>query len=249
MPGTQPFELEESRGLPGQGLRFVQGVGTRTVAAETVLTGHAQPLPDWISRQAPAEPDLRRALAPSQAEGAETPSPSTSVDARLRFRRGVLIHRLLQLLPDLAVSERPAAAERLLAAIARDVPSPLQAEIAASVLALLERPEFAAVFGPESRAEQAICGTVGGRPLVGQIDRLVVTPDEILVVDLKSNRLPPADVRGTPASYLAQLSAYRSLLLQLYPGRRVRAALLWTEVPRLDEVPTALLERHALDAA
>ena len=86
---------------------------------------------------------------------------------------------------------------------------------------------------------------IGGRPLVGQIDRLVITPDEVLVVDLKSNRQPPADVAGAPVGYLAQLAAYRALLVQLYPGRRVRAGLLWTEVPRLDEVPTALLDRHA----
>ena len=105
------------------------------------------------------------------------------------------------------------------------------------------------MFGPGSRAEQPICGTIGGRPLLGQIDRLVITPDEVLVVDLRATDMPPADVAGAPVGYLAQLAAYRALLVKLYPGRRVRAGLLWTEVPRLDEVPAALLDRHAPDAA
>ena len=86
---------------------------------------------------------------------------------------------------------------------------------------------------------------VGGREIVGQIDRLVVTADEVLVVDLKSNRMPPATVHASPVTYLQQLAAYRTLLTALYPGRRVRAALLWTEAPRLDEIPAELLDRHA----
>ena len=146
-------------------------------------------------------------------------------------------------------SAAPGRADRLLTAVASDLLPDLRAELALSVLALLDRREFAAVFGPGSRAEQPICGTIGGRPLLGQMDRLVITPDEVLVVDLKSNRQPPGDVAGAPVGYLVQLAAYRTLLVKLYPGRRVRAGLLWTEVPRLDEVPPALLDRHAPDAA
>ena len=85
------------------------------------------------------------------------------------------------------------------------------------MLDLLARDEFAALFGPGSRAEQAICGTVGGRPVVGQIDRLLITADEVMVVDLKSNRRPPASMAEVPVGYLAQLATYRSLLRALYP--------------------------------
>ena len=66
-----------------------------------------------------------------------------------------------------------------------------------------------------------------------------------MLVDYKSNRTPPPTVETSPVAYLRQLAAYRELLRQLYPGRPVRAALLWTEAPRLDEVPAHLLDRHA----
>ena len=248
LPGTQPIELASSRALPGQGLRFVRGVGVQTVPGTAVPAAAPLPLPDWLALPAPIEAEPPRARAPSRSEGEEPARPAAG-DAQLRFRRGALIHRLLQHLPDLPAVERPAAADRLLAALAGDLLPELRTGLAQGVLALLERPEFAAVFGPHSRAEQPICGTVAGRPLVGQIDRLVITPDEVLIVDLKSNRAPPADIAGAPSAYLAQLAAYRALLLALYPGRPVRAGLLWTELPRLDEVPAALLDRHAPDAA
>ena len=120
-----------------------------------------------------------------------------------------------------------------------------------SVLAILEQPQFAAVFGPGSRAEQAICGTVGGRPVAGQIDRLVIAPDEVLLVDYKTNRHPPAAIEATPGAYLRQLAAYGALLRQLYPGRRVVAALLWTRAPVSISSPCAarpLHPRGSLDA-
>ncbi len=249
LPAAGTFELEPSLGLPGTAYRYARGAGTRPLEAEEAVTPASQPLPHWAGRSAPREPDPARATAPSRTSGPEPAGPATAAEVRQRFRRGVLVHALLQHLPELASGERPAAAERLLAALAPELTLEQQGELAFQVLALLDLPEFAPVFAPGSRAEQAICGTVGGRPTVGQIDRLVITPDEVLVVDIKSNRLAPGDVDATPAGYLAQLATYRALLAELYPGRRVRAGLLWTEVPRLDEIPGSLLDRHAPEAA
>ena len=43
---------------------------------------------------------------------------------------------------------------------------------------------------------------------------------------------------------MTQLALYRAVLRQLYGSREVRAALVWSEVPALIELPTG-----ALDAA
>ena len=249
LPGTRTVALEPGLGLPGTAWRHVRGVATREVEAEAAGAASPQKLPAWLEQAAPREAEPARVVAPSRPEGAEPLRPATAGEARLRFRRGLLVHRLLQHLPEMHQAERPAAAERLLGVLAPDLDPDARRALAAEVLALLDRPEFAAVFAPGSRAEQAICGSVGGQAVIGQIDRLVITPEEVLVVDIKSNRLAPADVWGTPAGYLAQLATYRALLAELYPQRRVRAGLLWTEVPRLDEVPHALLDRHAPQAA
>ncbi|MFO1046803.1 MAG: double-strand break repair helicase AddA [Geminicoccaceae bacterium] len=232
---------ETACGLPGTLLRLCRG---RSVPQPVIATSSAAPppaLPGWATGPAHPETPAERGRAPSRSEGE---SGGRSADAGAN-RRGLIVHKLLQLLPDLAPEERGGAAGRLIAAMALALPPDEAAALGREVLAILAQPEFAPVFGPGSRAEQAICGTVAGRSVVGQIDRLVVTPAEVLVVDLKSNRHPPGTPEATPRAYLAQLATYRALLRRLYPGRRVRAALLWTSAPRLDQLPDALLDRHA----
>ncbi len=240
----QQEDVERIERADGEALRLRRGVATVAALADRVAAPVPVALPAWATASAPDEPAPQQALTPSQRED-PPPSSPTGAAAADRFQRGLLVHRLLELLPELAPEQRPVAADRLLAGLASEMAPERRADLAQSVLALLALPDLAAVFGPGSRAEQPICGVVGGREIVGQIDRLVVTADEVLVVDLKSNRTPPATVDASPVAYLRQLAAYRTLLTALYPGRRVRAALLWTEAPRLDEIPAELLDRHA----
>jgi ATP-dependent helicase/nuclease subunit A len=78
----------------------------------------------------------------------------------------------------------------------------------------------------------------------GQIDRLVVLEDEVWVVDFKSNRPAPMQVLHVSRQYLRQLSAYRSTLTSLYETKTIRCFLLWTEGPRLMEIPADMLTAH-----
>jgi ATP-dependent helicase/nuclease subunit A len=116
-------------------------------------------------------------------------------------------------------------------------------------LAILTEPRFAALFGPSSVAEVPIAAVIprpGGKgpalDLSGQIDRLALTEDQVLIVDYKTNRPPPSEVRLVADAYLYQLAAYRLALGEIYPGRTVRAALLWTDGPRLMEIPAQVLD-------
>ena len=236
----------------GLGPRFVGPVlrhARGTAAAETAASAappRAVPLPAWATAPAPAEPAPARPLAPSRQGPPPDPpaaSPAGAV-AQESYRRGLLTHRLLQLLPELPTGDRPDAARRLLAAATPELPEAAREQIAAEVLAVLAMPELAPAFAPGSRAEQAIGGIVGGMLVAGQVDRLAVTDDAVLLVDYKTNRLPPADVTATPTGYLRQLAAYRALLQALYPAHRCTAAIVWTMGPRLDILPDALLDRH-----
>jgi ATP-dependent helicase/nuclease subunit A len=76
----------------------------------------------------------------------------------------------------------------------------------------------------------------------GQIDRLVVTPEEVLIVDFKTNHAPPKTLADAPRGYVRQLALYRGVLRKLYPQRPVRAALLWTETPELMEISAPALD-------
>jgi ATP-dependent helicase/nuclease subunit A len=99
------------------------------------------------------------------------------------------------------------------------------------------------VFAAGSRAEIAIAGSVAGRKISGQIDRLAVGTAEVLIVDFKTNRPPPAAPEEISSSYLAQMASYAALLEKIHPGKKIRAALLWTNIPRLMELDSVLLQR------
>jgi ATP-dependent helicase/nuclease subunit A len=110
------------------------------------------------------------------------------------------------------------------------------------VLAVLSDGRFAPLFAPDSRAEVPIVGRLNDREVSGVVDRIIVTADEILIADFKTNRPPPrslAEAATRHAGYIRQLALYRAVLARLYPGRPIRAALVWTDAPELMEIPAA----------
>jgi ATP-dependent helicase/nuclease subunit A len=159
------------------------------------------------------------------------------------YHRGRLIHRLLQSLPDLPADSRRAAAERFLASPAHGLDAAQQAQIAEETLAVLENPDFAALFGPGSAAEVPVVGVLAGEhgpeAVTGRIDRLLVTDEAVVVVDFKTNRPPPRTPAEVPQVYRAQLRGYRRLLESVYPGRRVETWLLWTDGPDMMQISDA----------
>ncbi len=195
------------------------------------------PLPSWARVAAPPEPSPPTPLAPSRPEGAEPPVRSPiGPDSGARFRRGRLIHRLLELLPEIPAARRPAVARELLSNPLHGLEPCAREEIVDAALSVLEDPSFAPLFGPGSRAEVAIAGVEGARVVSGRIDRLLVTEDSVLVVDYKSDRPAPRTADDVAPAYLGQLAAYRGILERIYPMRTVRCALLWTDGPILMEV-------------
>ncbi len=216
-------------------------------AAPSTAVAPARDLPAWIERASPTEPALARPLAPSRpADPPPARSPLGGGDDS-PFSRGRLIHRLLQTLPELPPARRAAAGRRLLARRQHGLDAETQAEWLAETLRVMDDPAFAPMFGPLSQAEVPLVGRLGATVVSGQIDRLAVTDNEVLIVDYKTNRPPPAQAADVAPVYLRQLATYRDLLRQVYPDRAVRAALLWTDGPSLMPVPDRLLDAHAHD--
>jgi ATP-dependent helicase/nuclease subunit A len=198
----------------------------------------AAPLPSWTGRPAPADA-LARYAAPSdlgEASMAAAPSPLAEHGGLGRFRRGDLIHRLLQQLPDLPEPQRAQAAAGLLGR-ERDLSDAQRAEMIEAALGVLQDPRFAHVFGAGSRAEVAIAGSAAGLPqglrISGRIDRLVALPDRVLAVDFKTNRPAPSRIEEADPAYLRQMALYAAVLGEVFPGRKVEAALVWTDGPSL----------------
>jgi ATP-dependent helicase/nuclease subunit A len=81
-----------------------------------------------------------------------------------------------------------------------------------------------------------------GYELEGQIDRLAILEEELLILDYKTNRPPPKVVEDVAPAYIDQLASYRLALKRMFPGRGLRAALLWTDGPNLMEIPSTSLD-------
>jgi ATP-dependent helicase/nuclease subunit A len=230
-------------GWRGEGLRLATAQSVPPIRDRvTAAVPAVQPLPIWVKEPPPAEPDPPRPLVPSRPSGAEPPTFSPlAVKGRDRFKRGLIIHRLLQTVPELPAEQREIAARRFLALPTHGLAPDEQASILHDTVAVLNHPDFAALFGPGSQAEVPLAGLIGGHALSGQIDRLVVAEDRVLIVDYKTLRPPPASADQVPPLYLRQLAAYQSALTRIYPGREIRCALLWTEGPRLMPISREIL--------
>jgi ATP-dependent helicase/nuclease subunit A len=202
-------------------------------------------LPDWLRRD-PSAAATSAVLRPSSVGGRAPPAAAAA-------RRGTLVHRLLQALPSLEAASRLSAARDYLARHGPDLGGSERDELIAKVLAVLDHPDFAALFAPGSRAEVPIVGRLPrerGAPVIvaGQVDRLFTDETTILLADYKTDRPAPCDLTAIPKSYVAQLGLYRAVLGRLFPERPVRAALVWIEGPALTELPAARLETALADA-
>jgi ATP-dependent helicase/nuclease subunit A len=252
-----PFLLEEEE-FGEKVLRYRKAPGCGVQKAPAAISKRPTPphvLPLWLSAPAAPETPPSAPLSPSAAFDAQPhrlPAAS-ALDRQQALRRGRLVHRLMQSLPDIAPAGRREAAERYLAKNALEAfPADQQQDIVGKLLAILEDENFAALFAPGSRPEVAIVGRVrraGAAPVLvsGQIDRLSICADAILIADYKTDRSVGGQVEEA-GPYVGQLALYRAILSQLYPDRPVRAALVFTQEPRLLELPPALMDQ-ALDKA
>ncbi len=226
------------------GIRCFGDLPPRLVAA---ASGSAEPagLPDWVFR-APTEPaDRRRFGAPSSLLDRKTPVLAPFSEVRQeRLQRGRIIHALLEYLPALPLNAREGAADRYLSRLP-DLEDPDRQEMKAAVFGILDAPDMQRLFQAGGRAEAAIVGSAPELPdgliVNGRVDRLVVTQDEVLIVDFKTDQPAPDSPEQVADSYRAQMAAYWAVLRRAYPGRTVRTALCWTDGPRLMFLPEDML--------
>jgi len=229
------------------------GGRSAAMTAEARLRPPETPLPDFIGAMvAQGDPDTERWQAISQLgdedreAGDRAPSPLQAHAGLGRYRRGNLIHKLFEMLPELAPERRADVAAHYLGRQV-DLNDAQRHEIADAVMGVLTDARFAEAFGPESRPEVALAGQIGmsaqGQAVMlsGRIDRLVVTADRVLIIDYKSNRPAPQQAEDAPVLYQRQMAGYVALLRRIYPDKRVDAALLWTDGPRLTPLSEALV--------
>lgn len=198
------------------------------------------PLPSWAGKSAPQE--IRAvSFSPSRLANAELALyDSTGGDAR---KRGVIIHQLLELASH---DPQPAILSKLVRHLAPDWKDAERESMVRDLHALLSHSEYAWLWRSEGYNELGISGAlqVQGetRWMNGQIDRLVMAGNKIVVLDYKTSTHVPASIAETPLNYLLQMKAYKELLAKKYKDKTICCALLWTHAPRLDWLDEAIAE-------
>lgn len=206
-------------------------------------------LEPWAASPAPSPAPSPKLMSPSDLGGAKAlPGEAGLADEDAAKGRGRQLHRLLEYLPLARRDQWDALAPDLMAA-GEDAATPTEAmALLAEVRAVLDAPALAPLFGSGTLAEVPVTAEIGGRRMLGTIDRLIVSPDRVLAVDYKSNVVIPARPEDVPAGLLRQMGAYAAALAQIYPDRHIETALLWTHSAQLMPLPPDIV-RAALAAA
>jgi ATP-dependent helicase/nuclease subunit A len=219
------------------------------LAAKAAALRAARPA-DGIMLSPVPEPVVPLIVSPSTARGHL--SPIEALDSLLEQtrspdqarREGVVLHALLQHLVPIDRSIWPQIVPKALLALLPEAPE-RHAALGAKAMSILQRPELGHLFGANSRAEvpflvQAIRD---GEPirLAGRIDRLVVDEEGVTVIDYKSDASVPQRPEDVPGNYRTQLGLYALVAGQLFPGRNVRATILWTQLESLMNLPPEIL--------
>ncbi|QNT77850.1 UvrD-helicase domain-containing protein [Entomobacter blattae] len=273
IPGVQPYssasfqEITQSEEIvQSQEITHTQsedlletpaGMATRE---EALPSGPHSALPEWIGtppswQGTPVREQESPAalLVPSRPEGVEfghQPAVYSPLQERGNIyahkarEKGKLIHGFLRFLPSISSQERAFSLQQWLKRPAYGFTEQERQAIERQVLELLHNPVLQPLFSDDARAEQPLAATIGHTVIVGQVDRMCVLKDRVMVCDFKTGRQPPATVEETPTYYLTQMASYRAILQKLYPQMPVECYLIWTEYGRADLLPSYLLDKR-----
>ncbi|WP_425081221.1 double-strand break repair helicase AddA [Ruegeria arenilitoris] len=197
----------------------------------------ATPLPNQFLSPASVPEQAPETLSPSDLGGAKALPGDTGHDEEAAKLRGTRLHLLLEHLPSVVPENWP----QLCARVLPDMQQPDRQELLDEAQAVLAADHLKFVFAKNTLAEVPVTADLNGRRMHGVIDRLIVTEADVQVIDFKSNTTVPDSASACPEGLLRQMGAYAQALAQIYPGRQVRTAILWTRTADLMWLPHDLV--------
>lgn len=235
----QPIEYDfakiRSDGWQGAGWRHScpQVVEVKSTIRDTPFSV-VKTQPEWLFKKPLQEVSMLHERPSQGPEPIELPEQI--------FERGRIIHKLLQYLPEVPCEQREEVGLKLLKTMPEVSPDQYR-PLLADVLRVLRDEKLKEIFSPTSRAEVPITAQIDGKVVLGQIDRLLVSEREVIIIDYKTNRKPLTNIQEVPAIYLHQLATYKEVLQRIYPHHTIRCLLLWTQSLEIMEIPQNLLEK------
>ncbi len=196
-------------------------------------------LPGWAVQGAARPPEPAPVLSPSDLGGAKALGGMSGADEETAKRRGSQIHILLEHLPPHDSAKWPDLAAALLSRGDFAATGGELAEVLGEAARVLSQPDLSYIFAPTTLAEVELTAHLPqlDARVRGAIDRLIVQDGRVLAVDFKSNATVPESPDQTPDGILRQMGAYSAALAQIYPGREIQTAILWTKTAQLMHLP------------
>ena len=188
---------------------------------QKMITSTNAPVLETLYTQKSADPvEATRTLSPSDLGGAKALAGELGMDEDTALSYGSLVHWHL---------EHPHKSTE------RDfgLSDILRTQAKAEAVAVLNKPELAHVFAPDTLAEVSITAPIGSQRIHGTIDRLLITDNKITAIDFKTNRAIPHSAENCPIGLLRQMGAYARALCEIYPDHQIETAILWTNTQSL----------------
>ena len=233
----------------GQVMRYVGIDGLTTQPREIShdnkgLAESSTEPPAWMFEKAPQESRPPRPLVPSRLEDDDYGEAPPSLAMQAAATRGKILHALFERVTDEASLD--AAAKWLETAVHDDAVD--KGQLLQAVTNVVQNPEWADFFKPNAQAEVPLAALVGETVITGRLDRLVVEPGRVRVIDFKTGRSVPENENDVIKPYLRQMAHYVAALEAIFPGSVVEASLLYTHGPRLIRLPDIVLAPHKPDS-
>jgi len=175
-------------------------------------------------------------IAPSAALGQS--ADTINMQAK---QRGIIIHKLLELLVNIKPQERRQAADRFLnnnVRLSQD-----RTDYMIEVFNIINHPEYSILLDPNGFSEVPIVGNISkadNLAISGQIDRLVITSDKVLIADYKTDRYL-TDISKLSRKYILQMALYKEALQTLYPHKNIECYIIATAAPQIILLPNDIL--------
>ncbi|MFV0408478.1 MAG: double-strand break repair helicase AddA [Paracoccus sp. (in: a-proteobacteria)] len=242
------LEAEPLEGGLGPVLRYGAGDWPQSEPAAAAPGAQKIDAP-WLWQNPPPAERRKLPLTASALGGAKALPGPDGEDPEAAMLYGTRLHLLLEQLPALPREDWPLRGRDLLAGAEGGLPDPeMLARLLEDAAAVLDAPALEDVFAPPAGAQvlrevELSADLPGIGPMRGILDRLIVTPDRISVIDYKTNATLPDRPEATPEGILRQMAAYRAALRGIYPGRQVDVTVLWTSARQLMWLGDPLLDR------